>query len=234
VIAIIAVLISILLPGLAKARESARQTRCAVNIRQILTASILYANDSKERIPNPNFDTHPSGWLFTIQVNQMWSRPLRAGPATGVVWPYLGGSPALTPQGTIAVRDLIDTGLTKTYRCPSHAGPYTGTGQVTSYLFNGAVTAYGRRAVSFRLSQIPRQDAVLFWEADEEGGRRVVAAWNDGGSFPDEGLTKRHGRGATLAYLDGSTQWWTQQTFDEELLKLPGRLWWSPDSRTGQ
>jgi prepilin-type N-terminal cleavage/methylation domain-containing protein len=50
VIAIIAILISILLPGLAKARELGMQTKCQSNLRQIGMAFTLYAQDFKQQI----------------------------------------------------------------------------------------------------------------------------------------------------------------------------------------
>ena len=51
VIAIIALLIGILLPSLGKAREAARSTICASNIKQFSTASIMYAqNENRERL----------------------------------------------------------------------------------------------------------------------------------------------------------------------------------------
>ncbi len=49
VVAIIALLIAIMLPGLAGVRERARQTRCASNLRQLITGWMLYANDYQER-----------------------------------------------------------------------------------------------------------------------------------------------------------------------------------------
>jgi prepilin-type N-terminal cleavage/methylation domain-containing protein len=47
VIAIIAVLIGILLPAMGTARETARTTKCASNLRQLGVASLAYANSSK-------------------------------------------------------------------------------------------------------------------------------------------------------------------------------------------
>ncbi len=51
VIGIIALLISILLPSLSKARESAKRTACASNLRQIGMAIVMYANDNKAWLP---------------------------------------------------------------------------------------------------------------------------------------------------------------------------------------
>src|SRR5262249_14181560 len=51
VIAIIAVLAAILFPVFAQAREKARQTACASNMRQMGLAVLMYAQDYDERLP---------------------------------------------------------------------------------------------------------------------------------------------------------------------------------------
>jgi len=51
VVAIIALLISILLPSLAEAREQAKVTKCIANMRSLMTASQLYLNDYKDDFP---------------------------------------------------------------------------------------------------------------------------------------------------------------------------------------
>jgi len=48
VIAIIALLVSLLLPALASARRAAQQAVCASNQRQLVLASLTYANDNKQ------------------------------------------------------------------------------------------------------------------------------------------------------------------------------------------
>ncbi len=51
VVAIIALLIAILLPSLARARELARRSMCASNLRQVGLALNTYAKDNEERFP---------------------------------------------------------------------------------------------------------------------------------------------------------------------------------------
>src|SRR5438045_3624935 len=64
VIGIIAVLISILLPSLNKARKAARATVCLSNLRQMGTAWALYLNDSKGHLMHDVWHNAPpgSGW----------------------------------------------------------------------------------------------------------------------------------------------------------------------------
>jgi prepilin-type N-terminal cleavage/methylation domain-containing protein len=51
VIGIIALLISILLPALGKARESAKRTMCLSNLRQVHQAFYFYALDNRDQVP---------------------------------------------------------------------------------------------------------------------------------------------------------------------------------------
>jgi prepilin-type N-terminal cleavage/methylation domain-containing protein len=51
VIAIIAILAAILFPVFARARESARRTGCASNLKQITTGILMYAQDYDELLP---------------------------------------------------------------------------------------------------------------------------------------------------------------------------------------
>lgn len=69
VIGIIALLIAILLPALARAREQANTVKCQSNIKQLCTALVMYAGEHKGKFPpNINANGFSSGHPATEQV----------------------------------------------------------------------------------------------------------------------------------------------------------------------
>ena len=51
VIAIIAILAAFLLPALSRTKESSKRTYCALNLRQLVLGTAMYANEHSERFP---------------------------------------------------------------------------------------------------------------------------------------------------------------------------------------
>src|SRR3982751_296361 len=66
VIGIIALLISILLPALNKARRSARATVCLSNLRQLSTSFTIYIQENKGKY-SPYFTTPHLQWLHQLK-----------------------------------------------------------------------------------------------------------------------------------------------------------------------
>ncbi|MFT3687216.1 MAG: type II secretion system protein [Phycisphaerales bacterium] len=79
VVAIIALLVGIMLPALAGARESARTTKCLSHCRSLQMALTTYATDARDRFPHwsawqtldgdgaSNEDTPGAGWAELVQ-----------------------------------------------------------------------------------------------------------------------------------------------------------------------
>src|SRR3954471_354518 len=67
VIGILAILLAILLPTIARARQSARQTKCLSNLRQIALADAMYLAQSKDwHTPGYwGFSVPGGGWPYT-------------------------------------------------------------------------------------------------------------------------------------------------------------------------
>jgi prepilin-type N-terminal cleavage/methylation domain-containing protein len=212
VIAIIAILMAILFPALSGARAAARQTDCLNDMHNIALSINLYSNDFRESLPYPNWGPVAAvkGWLYGPGVDT--SNCVPEDRQTGVLWPYLEAE--------------------RTYRCPSHKGPYDGTARMTSYIMNGAVIGYGRFSAPLRVGQL-QGDAVVLWDGNEQV--QFGPPYNDGGSFPYEVVPGHHGTTVTCGVVDGSTIVLPQIDF-YALRDAPtaNRFWCVPNSPNGR
>ncbi len=70
VVAIIAVLVAVLLPAMAGAREQARTIVCQSNLRQLGTLTVMYAEDNKGALPNV-LPEDQNKWYRRLFVNSL-------------------------------------------------------------------------------------------------------------------------------------------------------------------
>ena len=92
VIAIIAILAAILFPVFARAREKARQTSCLNNVKQLTTATIMYAQDYDDRLP---FAYNFGRWWYQVlepytKNAQVVICPSKPQYPLGYAWNYSG------------------------------------------------------------------------------------------------------------------------------------------------
>jgi prepilin-type N-terminal cleavage/methylation domain-containing protein/prepilin-type processing-associated H-X9-DG protein len=90
VIAIVAVLASLLLPALKKAKNLAQEVACASNLRQIMIAKVLYANDNSQVFFDPRAPGLDLGNPTNEPITMKWHVAYNE---------YLGG-PAVDPTYT--------------------------------------------------------------------------------------------------------------------------------------
>jgi len=207
VIAIIAILAAMLLPALSGAKNRAQQTIDLNNNRQILLSMTMYTGDNREIMPD-------SGWSNPAGSRTCWAYGV---PAPGTPMP--GGGSGNVNSGTAAIYNSSYAGQVaalksgqlgpyikaeKIYICPAdkpNQRVYDRKIQVCSYSWNGAVNAYSSTTPPLKITAF-KPDAILQWETDET----VPFYFNDCCNFPDEGLSARHGKGATLGLFSGSTE----------------------------
>ena len=89
VIGIIALLISILLPSLGKARRAAMNVACASNLRQIGLALTMYGSENKDNFPPPSWVRNTNGASWDVRLLPYMGKQ--------VTWDAAGGQ--ISPSG---------------------------------------------------------------------------------------------------------------------------------------
>ena len=145
VIGIIAVLISILMPALRRARESARSIQCANSVRMIMVGVIGYTNENKGALPAaPTFnEVYPGPPNYAAYY-------FKASGSRDIEFKYGAIMKFIGPPG---VRPMM-------MRCPDAADNTANY----SYPFNDELTVITH---GFRMSQIRRPwTKILIFEQD--------------------------------------------------------------------
>jgi prepilin-type N-terminal cleavage/methylation domain-containing protein len=212
VIAIIAILAAMLLPALGNAKNRAQMVIDLNNTKQILLGSHMYAGDNKDFLPQP-------GWVMNFDT---W--------ATGVKPGNVNITTAYGPTTAAGFQSLYNQQLTffkigllspyikseNSILCPAdkpNNAYYQRRQLITSYVWNGALVAFknpdpstGIPAPTKKLSDANlKPTRILQWENDEKKAANY-GQWNDVSNYPDEGISTRHGKGATVGLLDGSSK----------------------------
>lgn len=161
VVAIVAVLAAILFPVFASAREKARQTVCASNLRQIGTAFALYQSDYDDRFPD----------------RRDLKRMLPGGYR-----PWVPAWPPSDPRAGWAVITLRPyTGSGDIFTCASVAGAFDTTVQVNQNA-NGSIARYWMWRFDQFADPVPTDNA--WGKPTEELLRDLQAAGNPQVGYP--------------------------------------------------
>lgn len=244
VIAIIGILAALLLPALNRAKDKSYLATDVNNHRQLLMATHMYAGDEQDFLPQPGWQIPYANWMY------------------GATFPYgnddydtvIAGQLQAVTQGQL----YRYYGNAKILKCPIDVEDALFDERqmyVSSYIWNGAVSSYDTSSSnSHKLGQFAAT-RILEWESDEMN----PISFNDGGNYPEEGFTRRHGgnRAAdpnndlqgkvAIGMFDGSAKW--VHTSDLRPLSgmlgayvgppqdspspLPNDLWCNPDSTNG-
>ncbi len=164
VIGIIALLISILLPALSKARESANRVACLSNLKQLSYGLIMYANQNKGAFCSPakRGTVNPADFIY-------W-QPGRVFRESAIIQ-AMGG--AASTKVMICPSDQID-GHTANNPPPQYPYSYVmvnrlyGKGQGGSSTSSPPNNNYGTTDFVAKLSQVRNPaEKIAFYEEDE-------------------------------------------------------------------
>ena len=204
VIAVIAVLMAILMPALNRAREQGKRAACLSNLKQLMLAWNMYADDNDNKIVGGS----------TTGLNSSW-----------VCWP---GNNA--PQQDKI--EWIKRGLLfrycpnlKLYKCPTGE-----RGEMVTYAIVDSMNGYGGipgtelQMLKNRLRILNPGERAVF--LDE--GRLTAASWTvwyDRHQWWDQ-ITARHGDGTNFSFADGHSEYWKwKDPRTVEIAKMDHTYW---------
>lgn len=121
VVAIIALLISILLPSLARARELSKRSVCAANLKGMGTGLYTYANENSDDMPRANgAQVTTSGVGVITYVQQMGTkRGLLANPMAGETQSTPTADTAMSTTRNLWTLIRLNVSSPKSFVCPS-------------------------------------------------------------------------------------------------------------------
>jgi prepilin-type N-terminal cleavage/methylation domain-containing protein/prepilin-type processing-associated H-X9-DG protein len=220
VISIIALLVAMLMPSLAKAKELARSALCLGRLRSIGVATHMYASGNRQLLPRSQMSASYSG-------TQPWEKSLM---------PWVGGnlSDVLDSNHNTA---YLNSYINELYRCPSDPRPLaTPDSTQASYKLSFGENGYfelnfndplvddwpGKPATWHTVDQVPTPGTTVFY-----GELAITAVMNDHFMpyywFSDQNANKeidglRHGDHANYVFVDGHAE-----------LKTMVQVWkWAP------
>jgi len=203
VIGIIALLISMLMPALGKVRDQANGAKCANNMRQLMTATIMFINDHKGICPGGESDFNRDNaeercWIYNGKDGAK-GNDWKTAPQSGTIWRYVNSlGPYLCPSRVPGAEGLTQgDGYSNGHFDYTTVGAfrgskYAGIPQTADYQYlpskawaMGMPTPYFVEETSYRVN---------FFNID--------GSW---GNVDEHSL--HHSGGAYYASLDGSVHW---------------------------
>jgi len=244
VIGIIALLVAILLPVLNRAREAGNAIKCGAQLRQVMQAVLMFAEDHKGYLPGndsdrDNPDAEKRDWII--------------GPPQGIAVaqcdPYTApaNSPYIAPKGGTIYRYLKRADI---FRCPSmetYGGAFVGQGSNGRFDY-----AYFKSLTGAKKNYVPNTCRFLDPRTGSWQSAKVMAAniptpvicqelaFFISGTNVETGHSNRdaietvHNGGSYYASIDGSVQYFKEPKISYTDDSRPMAYYWQALSPSNQ
>lgn len=188
VIAIIAILASMLLPALKNARASAKKISCANQMKQLVSGHMMYAQD---------YD----GWLCGSRQSSYWRV---------LISPYIGDNESYSSSyDWNALQSVIEKN--KIYTCPS-LGVENSNGIVSGIGYNYDNMGYLETDPLVKLASVSQPSStILLGDTNDDPTANV---WNHYNLYTPSVLSSngymmvpRHATGLNMGFVDGHVEW---------------------------
>lgn len=187
VIAIISILASILMPVFSRARAKGRQAACISNVKQIVLANLMYAEDYDEIIPRGQSASGEQWYqaIYPYTHNyQILYCPDRKDSGPGYAMNFLAGGRALGTIWDAARKIMVADAPPEAIRQSGNPG-----------------------------NDWPRNAANPdCWYITDPGNDICLAPQDT--SFSGNGLPERHNDGTVYGYFDGHVKWHRERSVD--------------------
>ena len=240
VLVVVALLVATRLSVLSHTKNRSQDVIDFYNNKQLMLAAIMYAADQSDTLPGCGLGTAHDAWAYAGGI-----------PTYGYASPTTFASYYSNQVNYLRLGQLFPYAKTeKIFLCPAdkpNSLYYQRNIYITSYVWNGAVGGYGSLTTpnglgSYKVAQF-KPNAIVQWEADDS----TPFYWNDASSFPDEGVSGRHGNGTTVGLISGGIQripinlWFTSRYAGASgtrgakipAAQLPNQFWCNPGTRRG-
>ena len=189
VIAIIAILAAILFPVFARAREKARQTTCASNLKQMALGMLMYAQDYDETLPSYRLRNAENSFWDDTPVVEGWNYHSTHGYSRS--WPSFIYPYVMNIQ---------------IFRCPSTTSHNMGVAyglprEGINAAKTGRQAVWGEGTPGPRMAEIRRPSELLMIGEKGGGGPQYILS----GQYYV--MRMDHNEGSNIAFMDGHVKW---------------------------
>jgi prepilin-type N-terminal cleavage/methylation domain-containing protein/prepilin-type processing-associated H-X9-DG protein len=228
VIGIIALLISILLPALNRARQQAQWVACQSNEREICMAMFMYARDNRDALPNtPGQSPSPSSAApFAMWHMADWSQYDYV--SDGLLWPYLPSGPSAREQLLLCPADANRPKVQQQYPLITLPGErnfsynFNGYLDPLNYGMSGPVVRVLRATKLSRIKNASNKMLILEMDNPVTGGQWPV--FYSGAMVATSVLTTRHFGRSNECFADGHVELFDAIQITTPVAGLPGTL----------